>query len=132
MKANRRILLYGNSVILGTVGASLRRHPHFDVVTLATPLQEVMALRSKSPGVILFDLEASHTEAIFSLLKADPSLMLIGISPGINMVEVWSGREMRKLSMQDLIELIKSPATDSPVESSMGDGDCSYQSAESK
>ena len=109
MKANRRILLYGNSVILGTIGASLRRCSQFEVTTLTTPLQEAQELDNVKSDIFIFDLETPNTEAVFSLLKADPTLVLIGISPGINLVDVWSGRQLRELTMQGLLELIKSP-----------------------
>lgn len=110
MKTSRRILLYGNSVILGTIGAILRRCPEFEVTTLPAPAQDARALDDAKPGIILFDLEAPHAEGVFSLLKADPTPMLIGISPGINMVEVWSGRQLRGLSMQGLLEVINGQA----------------------
>jgi len=125
VKASRQILLYGNSVILGTVGASLRRCSQFEVATLVPPLQEAMALYKEKPDVVLFDLEALGMEAVFSLLKADPALLLIGVSPGINLVNVWSGRQLGGLSMQGLVDLIKSTADDFPVGPGVGeDGPC--------
>ncbi|MGA7875608.1 MAG: hypothetical protein WCA08_08090 [Desulfoferrobacter sp.] len=126
MKARRRILLYGNSVILGTVGASLRSCSQFEVTTLAPPLQEAMALYKEKPDVLFFDLEAPRMEAVFSLLKADPALLLIGVSSGINLVNVWSGRQLRELSTQGLLDLIKSAADDLPNDPEVGeDGPCS-------
>ena len=64
-------------------------------------------------------------EAVFSLLKADPALLLIGVGPGINLVNVWSGRQLRELSMQGLIDLIINAANDLPVEAGVvEDGPC--------
>ncbi len=114
MKSNRRILLYGNSVILGSIGAILRRCSHFQVTMLATPLQETQALDHVKPDILLFDLEAPHTEAAFFLLKTNPDLVLIGISPDINLVRVWNGQNLRGMSMQDLLELIRSEAMGNP------------------
>jgi hypothetical protein len=34
----------------------------------------------------------------------------MGISPDINLVKIWSARQMRELSTQGLLELIKSEA----------------------
>ena len=117
MKAKRRILIFGNSVILGTLEASLQRFSEFEVTTLKTPLQDGQVLDDAKPDILFFDLEAPHTEPIFSLLKTNPALHLIGISPGINLVDVWSGRQLRDLSMQGLLELIKSAVNNSPTES---------------
>jgi hypothetical protein len=106
VKPNRRILIYGNSVILGSIGASLRCCPQFEVVIQAPPLNETNALPKENPDVLLFDLEAPHAEAVFSLLKADPTLLVIGVSPGVNRVDIWSGRRLRELTLQGLLELI--------------------------
>jgi len=110
MKESRRILLYGNSVILGSIGASLRRLSQFKVTTLNPSLPEALKLDAADPDILLFDLETTHAEAVFSLLKTNPRLLLIGISPDINLVKIYSGRQVRELSTQSLLELIKSEA----------------------
>ena len=108
MKAARRILLYGNSVILGTIGMSLKRHSQFEVTRLATPLREAQMPEVAETEIILFDLATTHPEAVLPLLEINPSLQLVGISPDVNLIRVWSSRELRELSTQGLIELIKS------------------------
>ena len=108
MKTKRRILIYGNSVILGSIGVGLRRCSEFDVTTLATQPKNTHEFDSLKPDIVLFDLEAPHTEAPFFLLKTNPALVLIGVSPGTNLVRVWSSRQQQEMSMQDLFELIKS------------------------
>ena len=125
MRASKRILLYGNSVILGTIGASLGRYPQFEVTKVVPPLRETQKLDVANTDIILFDLETTHPEAVFSFLEINPTLQLIGISPGINLVKVWSLRELREVSMRDLIKVIKSEAKDSPAESGC-DEVCSY------
>jgi hypothetical protein len=130
MKENRRILLYGNSVILGSIGAGLRRCPQFEVTTLAAPLQDSLSLDTVKPDIVLFDLEACQTEAPFFLLKTHPSLVLIGISPGVNLVRVWNSHQLREMSMQSLLELINREAngvSDAPVEPAVVKGISSDQ-----
>ena len=106
MEISRRIFLYGNSVILGTLGTSLRRNPQFEVTTLAPPLPRGSELQALNPDVVVFDLESARPESAFSLLETSPKLLLIGISPDKNLVKVWSGRQLRELSTQDLIAVI--------------------------
>jgi len=117
VKPNRQILLYGNSLIIGSIGASLRRLSQFEVTALAPPLQEMQDFDSLKPDIILFDLETTHSEAVFSMLKTHPGLLLVGISPDINLVKIWSGRQVRELSTQSLLELIKSEVNNLPVKS---------------
>jgi hypothetical protein len=112
VKVRQRILLFGNSVILGSIGIYLQRCPQFEVMTLAAPLQEVQDFDNVNPDILLFDLETIHTEAVFSALKTNPSLLLIGISPDVNLVKIWSGRQLRDLSINGLLEMIKSEFQD--------------------
>ena len=117
MKHKRRILLYGNSVILGSIGASLQCSGQFEVTKLAPPLEEALRRNTDKPDILLFDLESPHTEAVFSYLESNPGILLIGVSPDINLVQVWSGREFRELSTHSLLELIKGGAKDLAVTS---------------
>jgi len=131
VKVIRRILLYGNSLIIGSIGARLRHCSQFEVTTLVPHLLDAQNLNSINPDILLFDLETTYTEAVFSMLKTHPTLLLMGISPDINLVKIWSGRQVRELSTQSLLELIKSEANDLPVNSG-GDEDRPYRSLENK
>jgi len=100
----RRIVLYGNTIIVGTFGASLQQLPQYEVITLLPAQQN--ELEAMAPNVVLFDLEAARPEAAFSLLETCPGMMLIGISPDTNLVKVWSGRQLQELSTRELLSLI--------------------------
>lgn len=108
MEAGQRILIYGNSVILGSIGLRLRHCFRCEVITVVPPIDETHSLDIVKGDILLFDLQTTRTEALFSLLEAHPAMLLIGVSPGINLVKVWSGRQYQELSMQELIELIGS------------------------
>ena len=101
-----RVILYGKSVILGTVGATLRSRPDLEIVILEPPLPERQGLEELSPDVIIFDLEAAHPEAALSLLQERPRLLLIGIDPATDQMLLWSGEHSRALSMLDLVQAI--------------------------
>ena len=131
MKEKRRIFLYGNSVILGSVGASLQRGSQFEVTVLEPPLQDMQELDSLKPEIVLFDLETIYANSVFPLLKNNPNLLLIGISPDINLVKIWFGRQVRELSTQSLLELIKSEANDLSFKSG-SDEDRPYRSVENE
>jgi hypothetical protein len=131
MKATKQILLYGNSVILEAIGISLSRYSQFEVTKLTHPLQETQKLDAANVDIMLFDLETTHPEAVLSLLEINPTLQLIGISPDVNLVKIWSGRELRELSMQDLLEVIKSAVDDLPSDSG-GEGNFPYRTVEKK
>lgn len=102
----RRVVLYGKSVILGSVGASLRRYPDLEVIPLSSLCPTLQELEEHTPDVILFDAEAGHPDAAFALLETRPGLLLIGIDPSSNQVRLWSGRQLCELSTQDLVKVI--------------------------
>lgn len=102
----RRILLYGDSVVLGSVGASLGRAAGFELVRLRTARPTAAELRAARPDVILFDIENDHPRAAFRLLEDDPDLLLLGISPDVNLVRLWEGRQYRELTADALATLI--------------------------
>jgi hypothetical protein len=102
----RRVVLYGRSVILGTLRASFERYPDLEVVSLSPPFPSSQELSALEPDVILFDVETARPEAAFSLLGARPDLLLIGIDPSANQALLWSGRPLQELSTQDLVQVI--------------------------
>ena len=107
MSGQRRIVLYGNSIILGSVGASLQRAPGFEVIWLSAPQPGPAELQALGPDVILFDVENGHPGPAFAVLETLPDLLLLGISPDGNLVRLWSGRQYRELSTTDLTALIE-------------------------
>jgi hypothetical protein len=99
-------LLYGRSLILGTLGASLKRYPHLEIVPLSPPLPTVAELGALAPDVIVFDVEAARPESAIALLEARPSLLLIGIDPSSDQMLLWCGQHSRARTMQDVVQAI--------------------------
>lgn len=128
MKPTKHILLYGNSLILESIRIGLGLYSQFEVSTLASPLQETQKFDAAKTDTILFDIGNTCPEVVFSLLEINPALQLIGVSSDVNLVRVWSIREMREVSMRDLLQVITSEAKDSAVESS----GCEVQANRSK
>jgi hypothetical protein len=121
VKATKRILLYGNSLILESVGNSLGCYSQFEVTKLEPPPQETQKIDAATTDILLYDLETIHPEAVFPLLETNPNLQLIGVSQDINLVKIWSMRELREVSMQDLLKVIRSEVKDSPIESGVNE-----------
>ncbi|HNS51554.1 MAG TPA: hypothetical protein PKO09_10280 [Anaerolineae bacterium] len=107
MAEQRRVILYGKSLILGSVGASLRGRPDLEVVPLAPPLPEARELEALAPAAILFDLEAAQPDAALRLLKGHPRLLLIGIDPAGDEILILSGRQERAAAVADLLSVIQ-------------------------
>jgi hypothetical protein len=107
MSKQTRILLYGNSVVLGGIGAGLRAEGRFEVVGLPRCLPDTSDVEALAPDVIVFDIETPGSAAAFSTLESHPNLIILGVSPDDNIVQLWSGRPYRELSIKDLTDLIE-------------------------
>ncbi|MHB1132414.1 MAG: hypothetical protein ACYC4L_08510 [Chloroflexota bacterium] len=101
------VVLYGDSVVLAGIGKSLEGYSRLRVFSLApsptTTPQEIEALR---PTAVIVDLGVVSTEFAFSLLPANPDLLVIGLDPGGDRLLVLSGQQARRLSTEDLVHLI--------------------------
>ncbi len=106
MEKRRRVILYGKSVIVGSVGASLRDVPGLELIALAPPLPKAKDLGALAPDAIIFDLEAAHPEAALSLLRERPGLLLVGVDPGSDELIVVSSHHRRAVAVADLLEVI--------------------------
>ena len=108
MEQRQRVILYGDSLILETVGASLQKRPQLEVIALSNPCPSAGQLAAMKPDVILFDMGTPRPEAAFSLLATCPGLLLVGVDPDRNRAVAWSGQQLCELSVQDLVEVIQS------------------------
>lgn len=109
MERRRKVMLYGSSLVLASVGASLANYPGLDVVTVDAPVPLSPAqLVALAPDALLVDLGAVGSEAVFALAKGRPELLLIGLDAAGERLLVLSGPQARALTTEDLVGLIES------------------------
>ena len=106
MGKKRRVVLYGKSLLLGTVGASLQGYSDLALLPLALPLPAPREIAALAPDVVILDVAATPPETALGLLQACPCLRVIGIDPNSDQMLLWSGEHTRVLSMQDLVQAI--------------------------
>lgn len=102
----QRIVLYGDSLILSGVRASLETYPGIELLVLdQLPGEAIEELRLLCPSAVIFDLSATKPDSLFSILQ-QPGLLLIGIDPETHQARVWSGQHLHELSMPDLFQVL--------------------------
>jgi hypothetical protein len=115
MNEKQRVILYGNSLILDGVRASLAGSPEIEVIVLDRPLDRPLeVLHPLCPAALIFDLEAEKPDFPLALLQ-QPGLLLVGIDPETHQVLVWSGRQAAAVKTADLIAVIGGSPTGRPV-----------------
>jgi hypothetical protein len=106
--ARRRVILYGNSVVLAAIGATLERLPELELVFLAAPLPSAAALSALAPDVIFFDTGRGGPafDKLFTLLQECPSLLLVGANPENAQLLLWSSGRFDAMTAEDLAQLV--------------------------
>lgn len=107
MDTRQKVLLYGDSLVLAGLQASLSSWSGLEVIDLdglVASEQELCALR---PNVVIFDLGAVQPGFHYRLVEKLPDLLLVGIDSATNRVLVWSGQQLRELCTQDLVHMIE-------------------------
>ncbi len=121
MQTRKKVVLYGDSVVLTVVGASLKTCPALEVVNAYTPRGALRDLDALSPAAVVLDLGLVGTDFAFALLRDRPDLLLVGLDSEGDRLLVLSGRHARALSTADLVRLIATPAEASEEESARSD-----------
>jgi hypothetical protein len=107
MATTRRVVLYGKSLVVSTIGASLQACADLELVHIDAPLASLaQRLGTLEPVAVLFDLAAAQSDFAVALLRERPELILIGVDPASDRVLVLSGRQEQPVSAADLARLI--------------------------
>ena len=103
-----RVILYGNSVILAAIGASLEHFPELELVSLAAPLPGGAELLALGPDVIVFDTGSAEVSlhTLFALLHDCPDLLVVGVNPENAQLHLWSSGRFDAVTSEDLVQLI--------------------------
>jgi hypothetical protein len=98
------VVLYGNSIALAGVGASLGARPGLRIVQ-ATAAADVLS--TLDPDVIVFDLAAAQPDVV-ALWRLCPNVLPIGVDMLEHRAVVFSERSSRALTTDDLLRVIES------------------------
>ena len=102
-----KVVLYGNSLALSGVGASLEAHPGLHVVRVDATDRSAEALHELEPDVVVFDLATAQPDVV-ALWRRDPPVLPIGVDLLKHQVVVFSGKPSRALTTDDLLRVIES------------------------
>jgi CheY-like chemotaxis protein len=101
------VALYGNSLVLASIGARIERCTALQPVTLDAALPDALQrLSALQPDVVLLDLGTTQPDPVMALWKARPDLLLIGVDLGADRMLILSGQPARALTAECLIETL--------------------------
>ena len=107
MEKRRRVAIYGNSLNIAGIVASLKADATLEVlcVNLDSPNAR-QSLDENDLAAIVFDLSDRPLRLDVTLLRDRPGLLLIGVDPSRDEMLVLSSHPAQALSMADLVSVI--------------------------
>jgi hypothetical protein len=102
-----QVVLYGNSLALSGVGASLEAHPGLRLVRVDGKVTSAEALGELDADVVVFDLATARPDVV-ELWKRDRPVLPIGVDLLKRQVVVFSGESSHALTTDDLLRVIES------------------------
>lgn len=108
MEKRTQVVVYGSSLNMATVTASLNADQSLEVICVdpRSPTAP-QYLRELNPAVIAFDLNDPPQTMEAILLRKRPEVLLIGVDPTNDEILVLSSRQQQARSASDLIGVIQ-------------------------
>lgn len=107
MEHHRLILLYGDSLLMDAVEASLADRREIDLVRVRSAILDFETrVKSLCPDLVIFDFDTVHSQFVIPLLRARPNVPLVGLDFNSNQVVVLSGRSYTARTAQELAHLL--------------------------
>lgn len=108
MEIRTRVVVYGNSLHMAGIAASLKANQSLEVVCVDTHSPTArQTLTELNPAAIAFDLSDPPASLDVTLLRQKPGMQLIGIDPASDEILVLSGYQQQALSVSDLVHVIQ-------------------------
>ena len=107
MHQPRTVAVYGNSLFIAGIEASLKTQPELQVMRIAGDDSDMAEpLTEACPDVIVFDLSATRPLISFSFLVEHPQVLFIGLDLASDRGFVFSGQYSQVSTTDNLLQLI--------------------------
>ena len=108
MPVQQVVVLYGDSLLMDTVEASLGQRPDLGVLRIPNSLIDASErIQSLGPDLIIFDLDAPHSDFVLPFLRHKPGVPLLGLDLTSSRVLAFSSQQYTTLTARDLAHVIE-------------------------
>ncbi|MFO7631875.1 MAG: hypothetical protein R6W76_05000 [Caldilinea sp.] len=118
METRVKVVLYGDTLVLAGLQASLAAYAGLEVLCLADSLADEQDFSTLRPDVVIVDAAVIPSPPLRLLNNLPPDFLLVSVDVAANRVQVWSSRQLSAVSTHDLVALIgqrREAVTQSPV-----------------
>jgi hypothetical protein len=107
MTHRRIVVLYGDSLLMDTVEASLGDNQELGVMRVHSSVTGVAErLKSLEPDVVIFDWDGTRTDFIAPFLREQPGVPLLGLDITCSTVIVLCSQQFITPTVNDLAQVI--------------------------
>jgi hypothetical protein len=107
MAEQRIVALYGDSLLMDAVEASLEDNQELGVIRIHTTVSNVVeCLRSLNPSLIILDMNDPHSRLMVSFLRDLPTVPLLCVDVTSSKVIALACQEYTVLTADDLAQVI--------------------------
>jgi hypothetical protein len=104
----KRVVLYGKSLVMSTIGASLQGCPDIQLLPVDPSTPDVQDhLRTLQPDVVILDQASVQPDFSVALWKVQPELLLIGLDLDTGKALVLSSQPANIMTTEDLLRLLQ-------------------------
>lgn len=108
MDDRRIIVLFGDSLLMDTVEASLGENPELGVMRIHTNVPDVgERLKSIQAHLIIFDWDAPHCQFVLPFLREQSGTLLLGLDVTCSKAIMLCSQEHTIFTADELTELIR-------------------------
>jgi len=117
----KRVVLFGKSLVMSTIGASLKDCPDLQVLPVDPSMPDAQQHVSElQPDAVIFDLAAIQPNFAIAVWQVQSELVLIGVDLMTGKALVISRKPARALTTNDLVQLLRYNDPNPPVNDATG------------
>lgn len=108
MKKSQRVALFGDTLLMDSVEASLNTHNELDLVRINTEVANIVEhIKLICPDLVIFDANDPQAQFVLLFCRAQSSTPLLGLDIRCSQVVSLSYKHYSAQSANDLTNLIK-------------------------
>jgi DNA-binding NarL/FixJ family response regulator len=110
MPEKKKVILYGSSLFIAGLDASLSDIPGLEIQRVEARLgNDLELVRAGTPDVIIVDLGVASKNLTLALLQKFPGVTMIGLDPESDQLLILSVQQQKAQAAADLVKVIQAP-----------------------
>ena len=108
MTKQRVVALYGDSLLIDTIEASLQDNQELGLVRIHASVDDVLPrIKALCPDLVILDMQDPHTQFILPFFREEPSVPLLCLDVSCSKVVALTCKHFTAVSASDLAQIIR-------------------------